>query len=155
MAVGLNYALKNGYSKSHMIGISGGGWTTTLYAAIDARIEKSFPVAGTYPIYLRSECKRDWGDYEQTEPGLYRIANYPELYIMGAFGKGRKQFQLLNKYDSCCFAGPKYQLYADVIKSKIKELGLGEFDIYSDDSHKEHQISNPVMKIVLNELKKL
>ena len=154
MVVGLNHVLKQGYPKAHMIGISGGGWTTTLFAAIDTRIQKSFPVAGTYPIYLRSECKRDWGDYEQTEPGLYRIANYPELYILGAYGEGRKQFQLLNRYDSCCFAGPKYQLYADYIKQMMKKLGKGEFDIYSDDSHKEHKISDVVMDIVLKELEK-
>jgi hypothetical protein len=154
MAVGLNHVLLNGYTKSYMIGISGGGWTTTLYAAIDTRIIKSFPVAGSFPIYLRSEAKRDWGDYEQTEPHLYRIANYPELYIMGAFGKGRKQYQLLNKYDACCFAGPKYQLYVGPVKAKMKKLGQGEFDVFSDDSHKEHKISKPVMDIVLDELKK-
>lgn len=154
MAVGLNYALNNGYSKAHMIGISGGGWTTTLFAAIDPRIEKSFPVAGTYPIFLRSEENRDWGDYEQTDPDLYRIANYPELYIMGASGKGRLQFQLLNKYDSCCFAGTKFEVYEKIITDRVNRLGPGSFKIFSDDSHKEHMISPVVIKLVIEELKK-
>ena len=52
----LNY-LKNNfdYESVSMVGISGGGWTATLAAAIDTRILKSFPVAGSYPIYLRSD----------------------------------------------------------------------------------------------------
>ena len=32
-----------------MVGISGGGWTTGVYSALDPRIEKSFVVAGTAP----------------------------------------------------------------------------------------------------------
>jgi hypothetical protein len=154
MAVGLNYALGEEYEKAHMIGISGGGWTTTLYAALDTRIKCSFPVAGTYPLYLRSESTRDWGDYEQTEPNLYRIANYPELYIMGAVGKGRKQFQILNKYDSCCFAGPKWEVYYEPIQNIVKKFNSGTFELYSDESHKEHMISPAVIKIVLEQLTK-
>ena len=40
------------YRAFHMTGLSGGGWTTTIYAAIDPRIRSSFPVAGTIPLYL-------------------------------------------------------------------------------------------------------
>ena len=152
MAVGLNYALLKDYKKTHMIGISGGGWTTTLYAAIDTRIQYSFPVAGSYPIYLRSESDRDWGDYEQTEPNLYRIANYPELYIMGSVGKGRKQYQFLNKYDACCFAGPKFEVYQKPIQNIVKSFDNGAFELFSDESHKEHMISPVVIKIVLEQL---
>ena len=148
----LNYAEKLNYDAIHMIGISGGGWTTTLCAAIDTRIMRSYPVAGTYPIYLRSNCNRDWGDYEQTVPELYAIANYLELYIMGSYGKGRKQFQMLNKYDSCCFAGIKYRTYEKTVKEIVARLGKGEFEIFLDDSHKEHKISDPVLKVVFKDL---
>ena len=37
-----------------MIGISGGGWTTTVYPAIDTRISESFSVAGSLPLSLRN-----------------------------------------------------------------------------------------------------
>ncbi len=124
-----------------MIGISGGGWTTTLAAAIDERIQTSVPVAGSYPIYLRSNEQRDWGDWEQTVPELYRIVNYPEIYILGAFGKNRCQLQVLNKYDSCCFAGIKWQTYVDVVKTRVGDLGQGKWDLYVDDSHDGHKIS--------------
>src|SRR5678815_4065214 len=57
------------YRAFHMAGLSGGGWTTTVYAAIDPRIRCSVPIAGTLPLYLR------WGgsvgDGEQIEPAFY------------------------------------------------------------------------------------
>ncbi|MHC4529488.1 MAG: hypothetical protein ACYS29_16560, partial [Planctomycetota bacterium] len=152
VATGLNYAAKFEYKRVSMTGISGGGWTTTLYAAIDPRISHSYPVAGSYPIYLRSDSRRDWGDYEQTLPDLYSIANYLELYIMGSHGKARKQIQILNKYDSCCFAGIKYRTYEEVVKAAVADLGQGEFAIFSDDTHKEHKISANTLKLIFDDL---
>lgn len=148
IAIALNHAKSHKYDQTHMIGISGGGWTTTLYAAIDPRIQYSYPVAGSLPIYLRSDSKRDWGDYEQTLPDLYQIANYPELYIMGSCGEGRRQLQILNKYDSCCFAGIKYRTYENAVRKVVKRSGTGKFEIYLDDTHKEHKISDEVLKVV-------
>jgi hypothetical protein len=116
VAIVLNYLKKNyDYSSISMVGLSGGGWTTTLAAAIDTRIDKSFPVAGSYPIYLRSNSSRDWGrgDYEQTVPEIYNTVNYLELYILGSHGANRKQLQIINQYDSCCFAGTKWETYKD------------------------------------------
>ena len=152
ITVGLNYAAKYKYTKTHMTGISGGGWTTTLYAAIDPRISHSYPVAGTLPIYLRSDCDRDWGDYEQTEPQLYRIANYPELYVMGAHGQGRKQIQILNKYDSCCFAGIRYHTYEQTVQEAVKKLGKGGFRVVLDYTHKEHKISELALDSMFSDL---
>ena len=60
------------------MGISGGGWVTGVYSAIDTRIEKSFPVAGTTPIFLRLNNPTNFGDYEQRVPNFYSIANYLE-----------------------------------------------------------------------------
>lgn len=152
VAVALNYAAKFRYQGVYMVGISGGGWTTTLYSAIDARIRRSYPVAGSFPVYLRSGSSRDWGDYEQTVPGLYRVANYPELYIMASHSKGRKQIQILNKYDSCCFAGIKYRTYEKVVKEVVEGLGEGEFEVFLDDTHKEHKISGRALDVIFNDL---
>ena len=85
-----------------MVGLSGGGWTTNLISALDDRIKYSFNVAGSIPLYYRE--RGSIGDIEQYLPQLYRdIAGYPDLYILGAFGKGRKQVQILNRQDDCCF----------------------------------------------------
>ena len=140
------------YSSVSMIGISGGGWTTTLAAAVDTRISYSFPVAGSYPIYLRSNSQRDWGDYEQNAPELYMTVNYLELYILGSHGANRKQLQIINQYDSCCFAGLKWQTYKDIVKNRVHLLGEGEYDLLMDDSHQEHLISDMAMRRILDEL---
>ena len=82
VTVFLNYAVEEyRYDLVAMVGLSGGGWTTTLVAALDPRIARSYPVAGTLPLYFAS-----LRDYEQTHPGLYAIANYLELYVLGSYG---------------------------------------------------------------------
>ena len=151
----LNYLERNyDYSLVSMVGISGGGWTTTLAAAADTRISKSFPVAGTYPIYLRSDTTSStWGDFEQNDPDLYTSVNYLDLYILGAHGKNRKQLQILNKYDPCCFSGTKGESYKDIVKARLQQLGTGEFDLLLDDSHHKHMISNLAMSQILEEIK--
>lgn len=55
----LNYLEKQrNYRFVFMTGLSGGGWTTTLYAALDPRISASFPVAGSLPE-IDQICDRD------------------------------------------------------------------------------------------------
>jgi pimeloyl-ACP methyl ester carboxylesterase len=153
VVIALNYLDDRfGYEQTSMVGVSGGGWTTTIAAAVDPRIIKSFPVAGSLPIYLRSNSRNDWSDYENTEPQLYRTVNYPELYILGAYGAGRKQLQILNKYDSCCFEGIKWQTYKDIVRDRVFGLGHGEYDLFMDDTHKHHQISEEAMERILTEL---
>jgi hypothetical protein len=49
----VNYAKSLGYQRIIMGGLSGGGWTTTVAAAIDPRIGLSFPVAGSVPCDFR------------------------------------------------------------------------------------------------------
>jgi hypothetical protein len=100
------------YTNFHMTGIDGGGWTTTIYAAIDPTIERSFPVAGSIPLHLR--CPTGAAptynhDAEQFQGnGIYHIAGYQDLYILGATGTSatgfpRHQTQILDRADDCCF----------------------------------------------------
>ena len=153
----VNYAQNFHFHKIIMIGISGGGWTTTVYAAIDPRINRSFPIAGSLPNYLRSIDLSNLGgaigDYEQGVPGLYRAANYLELYIMGSFGSGRRQVQILNEFDPCCFGGTGFKSYEDIIKNRVQSLGEGSFDVFLDSSHRLHQISPVAFEIVFQNIK--
>jgi hypothetical protein len=149
----LNYLEdKLNYSSVSMVGLSGGGWTTTLAAAVDTRITKSFPVAGSYPIYIQSRLEEDGYTYEYMVPELYSIANYLELYILGAYGLDRKQLQILNRYDPCCFAGIESETYKYIVKKRVYQLGVGEYDLFLDDSHRQHMISEVSMGRILNEL---
>lgn len=153
ITVALNHSAKQ-YAPEDvvMVGLSGGGWTTTLYAAIDPRVRLSFPVAGTLPDYLRVGRPGDKGDWEQFYPDLYKIANYLDLYVMGSTGGGRRQRQVLNKYDPCCFWGVGYRTYEKHVAKAVAEVGTGAFDVYLDESHRSHLVSRDALKDAIGPL---
>jgi len=137
IAIALNYVMnRHDYTDVRMIGISGGGWTTTLYAAIDPRIRVSYPVAGSLPLYLRTTTcgAPEMGDWEQSLSGLYALVDYSELYVLGGYGAGRKQVQVLNQFDSCCFWGTRYRSYEGKVRQVSKGLGFGSFKVVLDSS---------------------
>ncbi len=159
VAVGLNYLQTRAtadqfpqYRDYSMIGLSGGGWTTVVYAAIDPRIKLSFPVAGSLPLYLRFPASE--GDTEQNLTPFYSIAGYPDLQVMGSYGAGRRQVQVLNRRDDCCFGEQFHR--ADLtgmsfdrathsdewrIRSTIATLPSGSFRLEVDESAPAHMIS--------------
>ena len=139
------------FDSYYMIGISGGGWTATLAAAIDDRISQTYSIAGSYPIFLRSEPE-NFGDYEQHHLELYKKSNYLDLYTLASIGDNRKFIQIFNKYDPCCFSGEAFQEYEDIIKKTVDKLGSGTFDIYLDDTHNEHIISAYALELILDEI---
>ena len=146
--INLNFLDKEyNFKRYSMVGLSGGGWTTIAYSAIDERISDSFSVGGSIPFYLRVDS-RDMGDYEQTNIELYKHVNYLELYVLGAYGDGRQHVQIFNKNDSCCFSGNGHETYEFVIKDKISQLGKGDFQVFIDDTHNEHKISDHTLKLV-------
>ena len=148
----INYLEKNyDFNSYHMVGISGGGWTTTLVAAIDERISQSFSVAGSYPMFLRSDTK-NFGDYEQHNLELYKIANYLDLYVLASVGDDRKFIQIFNMHDPCCFGGTAFEEYEDDIIATVKTFDNGYFKVYLDDTHREHEISDHSLEIINNEI---
>lgn len=91
-----------------MVGVSGGGWTTALVSAIDTRIRASVQIAGSMPSYMRADEEKPSRDWEQYLPGISPdIADYLDLYAM-ATDDGRKQIQILNDEDTCCFKASRY-----------------------------------------------
>jgi len=152
IAVSLTYAEDYSYEQLHMMGISGGGWATVVYSALDSRIDHSYPVAGSLPLSLRVGAD-EWGDYEQSLPDFYALANYYELYLMGAHGKGRKQIHLFNQYEPCCFAGTRFELYEIDIQQRLSQLGDGTYGVYLDNSHNQHKISEIAMLNILKQLR--
>jgi hypothetical protein len=152
LVVALNYAEDQyGYDTVYMTGLSGGGWTTTVYAALDPRVRRSFPVAGSVPNYLRVGYE-GLGDAEQDEPGFYRIANYEELYVMGSHGENRAQLQILNRYDACCFYGLRFTNWVDKVASKVEQLGAGSYSFFLDETHHEHKTSRAALAAILDSL---
>jgi hypothetical protein len=171
-AVSLNYLKTRSrdgrfpnYRSFHMAGLSGGGWTTTVYAAIDPTIQCSFPVAGTIPLCLRKGGSV--GDREQFESSFYRIAGYPDLYILGASGRGRKQVQILVRRDDCCFGEAQHDEkesglpYADAmreyegrVRHAMNGISPGSFRLEIDETAPSHMISHhAIEKVILPELR--
>lgn len=148
----INYLEKEfHYTQFHAIGISGGGWTVTVYSTLDERISKIFSVAGSVPFYMRSSDK-NIGDYEQINSEFYRIANYLELYTIASIGPSKNLIQIFNKYDPCCFSGENFN-YEDLIKEKISQINSGgNFKIYLDENTRKHEISKWSMNKILEEL---
>ena len=163
--VSLNYLMEhNSYTDVSMVGLSGGGWTTNLIAAIDVRVKYSFSIAGSMPLYYRSAGSI--GDVEQYLPEFYRdIAGYPDLYILGAYGDGRKQIQVLNHNDDCCFGQAQHdpgrdylidvQTFEKSVIDRLAYLGAkGQYYLTIDNSAPNHQISGETLQnVILKELK--
>ena len=146
--INLNFVEKEyDFNRYSIVGLSGGGWTAVVYSAVDDRISDSFSVAGSMPFYLRVS-ERDMGDYEQSNIDLYKITNYLELYVLSAYGNDRKHIQIFNKNDPCCYSGNGYESYESVIQDKLLQLGEGNFQIFIDDTHNQHKISNTVLEYI-------
>ena len=155
IVLSLNFIDQNyDYDDYYMVGISGGGWTTILYSAIDERVSQSYSVAGSYPLHLRYEAK-NLGDYEQNNPDIYQISNYLELYIMSSSGNERKLVQLFIYDDPCCFQAELYEKfsYGNTIQDKLEILGNeGKFSVFLDNSTNQHEISDYALNLILDEM---
>jgi len=53
------YAKKLGYKHVAMLGLSGGGWTTTVASAVVTDIDLSFPTAGSMPKW-KTKTYPEW-----------------------------------------------------------------------------------------------
>ena len=155
ITLSLNYIDENyDFDSYYMVGLSGGGWITVLYSAIDERISESYSVAGSYPLHLRHETK-NIGDYEQFNPNIYRISNYLELYTMSSFGDNRKLVQLFIYNDPCCFQAELYDKfpYGNAIQDKLAILGdQGKFSVFLDSSTNQHEISDYALSLILDDM---
>jgi len=152
VVVAVNYARKLGFETVDMIGFSAGGWTTMVAAAIDPRIRRSYPVAGGYPIYLRAAYERNQSAPPQLYGPLLKAANYLEMFVLGAYGEDRRQLQIFNRFDRCCFRNVLARLYEPAVKARVAALGVGRFDVLIDETHADHKISRFARNAILKDL---
>lgn len=106
------------YRKVTMIGRSGGGWTTTIAAAAEPRIQCSISFFGSLPLRLRlpipEDNRDDLGDFEQYGLYLFKRLDFTDLYAL-ATAPSRQHTEVYNFKDDCCFSG-------EVKGSKVKKL---------------------------------
>ena len=148
-----NYLKENyNFEQYSIIGISGGAWTAMYYSTIDERINHTYAVAGPYPLFLRSNYEQI-GDYETELPDLISTVNELETYVISSYGKDRKFVQIFNKYDSCCFGGDYAKTYETNIHRKISKLGSGQYELFIDETHNQHIISDHALDIISSSLR--
>lgn len=150
LVVAVTQGIADGYRTIAATGISGGGWSITVAAAVDPRITASYPVAGSLPIYLLTLPPNRPGDWEQVHADIYRIASYPDLYVLGAEGEGRRHIQILNQYDSCCFRGIGARSYAPAVSEAAAALG-GRYELRILSEH-DHRIAPEAFDLMLKDL---
>jgi hypothetical protein len=142
VVIGLNHALESRkFSRIDMIGFSAGGWVTMLASAVEPRIQGSYPIAGSYPLYLRSGEESHQSARPQYYSPMLRAANYPEMFVLATLGGKRRQMQIFNRYDSCCFNNTKGKLYETAVQKSVARCCSGRFDVMVDETHARHAIS--------------
>ncbi len=153
ITVAVNYARKAyRYDSIDMIGFSAGGWTAMVASALENRIRRSYPVAGGYPLYLRSGDEEKQSPRPQYYAPMVRAANYLEMFILASLGKGRHQLQVFNRYDRCCYNNTKGKLYEKAVKDALALTGEGRFDVLIDETHARHKISSFALEAILKDM---
>jgi hypothetical protein len=141
MSKGLDIALalpKADKSRVGVTGLSGGGWQSIFFGALDKRINLCVPVAGYTAISKRLHCDNDLGDSEQTPTDLATLADYDMLTAMLA---PRAHTLLINnENDDCCFqSGRVKPVIFDPVMPSFKSLGKADnFEFYSNTDPGTH-----------------
>lgn len=135
------------YRRVVMLGLSGGGWSTVLYSALDTRIAKSYPVAGSYPRYITDQVPMS-RDVEQYDPAIYDQIDYLDFYAVAGM---RHQLQIYNYNDPCCFFGDYGKQYEPAIADVVRPYG-GSFSVFVDYQNTTHSISEAAFSLILDDL---
>jgi hypothetical protein len=123
-----------------MMGLSGGGWTTVMTAAIDPRIRRSYSIAGSIPWPWRCLPGRPGcaADLEQRI-----IPNYVRLYELGS-EPPRREIALYNFNDPCCFSGRSSEIWASRVR--------GNFSAVVDMGSAQHAITAMHLRVITRDL---
>ncbi len=121
-----------------MIGRSGGGWTTYVYAALDARIAIAVSIAGGTPMSQRlANSPYDLGDYEQFASHLYDVVPHEDM--MTSAGT-RAAFYVFNENDPCCFRVRQNEPLVSYLQAASVQLNK-PLGVFIDTANPEHSIS--------------
>lgn len=131
---GLDWMLKGrAYDRVGMTGVSGGGWTSSVAAALDPRIERSYPVSGSVPLACRREALEPGspreGDAEQYETALVGTADYDDLYLMGVAEASRRSHLYYSMSDPCCFRGDQVSRFGQAMERHARTAFFGDLRI--------------------------
>jgi hypothetical protein len=98
LLLSLEHADKN---RAAIDGLSGGGWQSIYFGALDTRVALANPVAGYSSFVTRIHNFSDLGDSEQTPCDMATVLDYTHMTAMRA---PRPTLLTYNIKDDCCFA---------------------------------------------------
>ena len=148
------YLIKNiikqgDYQDVVMVGISGGGWYTTLLSSVITQIKSSYSFAGTMPLMFRLYFSY-LGDWEQIDSSLFDDIDYDSLYVLSTLNDNkeftRKHYQIYNDKDTCCFKNPE----AMTLKKIYEKLKIKNFEIVVVENDKHSIDTNFLFKNFFN-----
>ncbi|MCX7425965.1 MAG: hypothetical protein NTW96_10155 [Planctomycetia bacterium] len=153
-----------------MIGLSGGGWTIAMVAAIDTRIKLSIPVAGCAPIYVQNRIG-SIADVEQVFAPLLGegdathapdgVATYLEHFVLAACGPGRRQIMVTIPGEpvglfpttwatDTTLGGHTYGVSVkDFVTGAVANVGSGQWSQVYNTSGPEHRIAPSTINDVI------
>jgi hypothetical protein len=124
-----------------LIGKSGGGWTSFMYGALDARIDYVVSIAGGVPLSLRlKDPPIRLGDYEQATPEVYESVPYED--IMTSAGS-RGAFYVFNQHDRIFRVRPG-EPFVRYLEDASAALGK-PIGVYVDAESKGHAFSKAAL----------
>jgi len=138
----INWAKAKGYKRVIMIGKSGGGWTTTLIAALDARVALSFPIAGSISLnFFHISWDFEQQPREANETWYMNEVSYTMLYALATIddhgARTRSSVQVLHENDPCCFFGAHRHAgilsYNEAVMAELPTAGEGVFSTAISD----------------------
>lgn len=136
--------------KVDVIGFSAGAVMAVMAGAIDLRIKNVIPVAGVFPDYLRTQP-------QEVPVGVAAYSklrdefSYLDLFVLGSTGPDREQMQIFNRFDRCCYMNSKGMLYKDAVSKTVEGIGEGgHFDVFIDESHADHKVSDVAVAEILS-----
>jgi hypothetical protein len=139
----VNDMTNRGITNIGMTGLSGGGWTTDLYSALDDRVDISYSIAGSMPVYMRSwvppMSTGSFGDWEQMQVPHLGV-DYMDLYILAAVGPGSHHANIYIVNDDCCFGGYNGNHFASTVSGIAASLG-GSYAVTYDTTVSTHTVS--------------
>lgn len=150
LVAAINHGIReSGFEDIAMIGLSAGGWLTSVMAAVDRRIVLSYPVAGFMPPYLQEEGEQP---PNQTYEPLFAAASMLDQFVLAADAPGRRQLQIFNRYDRCCYGNIRAQLYEPAVKQRVRDVNGGAFDVRIDETHARHKISRWALDQIIRDI---
>jgi hypothetical protein len=94
-----NIIENNDYKEIHMIGLSGGGWYTTILSGLITKIKNSYSVAGPLPVMFMVFNKFEAG-WEEFESSLSQNIDYHYLYRLATLDEKGKPTIIIDNWNS-------------------------------------------------------